>query len=114
MQRLSHENLHVYQSAIRFVAYCVDLLSRFPKGYADLVDQFRRAATSIPLNIAEGAGKIGRADSVRFFAIARGSALECGAILDVAMVMGLLEPGPVAPAKALLARVVAMLTKMTR
>ncbi|MFN0248337.1 MAG: four helix bundle protein [Kofleriaceae bacterium] len=55
------------------------LLHRIPKGHADLVDQLRRAAQSIPQNIAEGAGKTGRADKARYYAIARGSAMECAA-----------------------------------
>ena len=44
---------------------------------------------------------------------ARGSALECGAILDVAVATGVLDPTPVGNAKMLLTRIVAMLTKMT-
>ena len=36
--RLSHENLHVYQTAIQFLAFSVDLLRRFPKGYSELSD----------------------------------------------------------------------------
>ena len=35
------------------------------------------------LNTAEGAGRTGAADKARFFAMARGSAMECAAILDV-------------------------------
>ena len=50
-------------------------------------------------------------DRARFHAIARGSALECGAILDVLSVLGAAKPGD---AKSLLTRVVAMLTKMCR
>ena len=41
-----------------------------------------RAALSIPLNIAEAPGKVGVNDRARLFAIARGSTMECGAILD--------------------------------
>ena len=50
---------------------------------AGLVDQLDRASTSIPLNIAEENGKFTGADRCRFFDIARGSALECAASLDV-------------------------------
>ncbi len=53
-----------------------------PKSLA-VVDQLDRASTSIPLNIAEGNGKFTGADRCRFFDIARGSALECAASLDV-------------------------------
>jgi four helix bundle protein len=69
---------------------------------------------SIPLNIAESCGKVSAPDRARFLAIARGSALECGAIVDVGVAMGVIDDVYVASAKALLARIVAMLTKMAR
>jgi four helix bundle protein len=69
---------------------------------------------SIPLNIAESCGKVTVPDRARFLAIARGSALECGAILDVGIAMRAIDEASVPPAKALLARIVAMLTKMAR
>jgi hypothetical protein len=59
-------------------------------------------------------GKTSAADRARFLAIARGSALECGAILDVGVAIGAVDPSSAASAKSLVARVVAMLTKMTR
>jgi four helix bundle protein len=85
-----------------------------PRGDGDLRDQLKRAAMSIPLNIAESCGKVSPPDRARFLAIARGSALECGAIVDVGVAMGVIDDAYVASAKALLARIVAMLTKMAR
>ena len=79
-----------------------------------LADQLRRASLSIPLNIAEGAGKLTEADKARFYAIARGSAMESAAILDCCRVLQLLSLEQVRAGKALLGRLVAMLTKMTR
>ena len=75
---------------------------------------FWRAAVSIPLNIAEGAGKVTQADRRRFHAIARGSAMACGAILDVIPLLVPLPHDPIAQAKALLVRIVSMLAKMCR
>jgi four helix bundle protein len=110
--RLDHENLDVYRCAIDFLALraCAGL----PRGEGELRDQLKRAAMSIPLNIAESCGKPPGADRARFLSIARGSALECGAILDVAALLSLVDQPVVANAKGLLARIVAMLTKMTR
>ena len=81
---LSHEKLDVYQRSIEFLAAALQIAETIPRGQAALADQLRRAATSIPLNIAEGSGRSsGSADRSRFRGIARGSAMECGAILDV-------------------------------
>ena len=82
-------------------------------GNAALADQLRRAALSIPLNVAEAAGKISAADRARYYATARGSAMECAAILDVCRALGVLSANR-GSAKALLVRIVAMLTKLCR
>jgi four helix bundle protein len=111
---LDHERLDVYQRSIEFLALAVRLGIRIGRGQAELKDQLHRASTSIPLNIAEASGKTGRADRQRFHSIARGSALECGAIVDVLEQLGAVDRDDVRQAKALLARIVAMLTKMCR
>jgi four helix bundle protein len=69
---------------------------------------------SIPLNIAEGSGRPGTADRARFYSIARGSTMECGAILDVCRVAGFGEDLVLQEGKRALARMAAMLTKMCR
>ena len=82
-----------------------------PRGYAALGDQLRRAVVSISLNIAEGSGKFNK-DSKRFYAIARGSALEGAAILDA---LEIIEPAlakDLRQPRCLLDRIVGMLTKM--
>jgi len=55
-----------------------------PAGHSMLRDQLKRAAFSVPLNIAEGTGKNSQSDRKRFYAIARGSAMECAAVCDLA------------------------------
>ena len=77
-----HEKLTVYQDSIRFVVWAGERLETLPKSLA-AYDQLDRASTSIPFNIAEGNGKYTAPDRCRFFDIARGSALECAACLDV-------------------------------
>jgi four helix bundle protein len=111
---LDHEKLDVYQCALRFATVAFRILQNVPRGHSELADQLRRATVSIPLNIAEGAGKPTNKDRSRFHAIARGSAMECGAILDVLQLQALAEPQTVSEAKSLLVRLVAMLSKMCR
>ena len=82
-----------------------------PRGYAELADQLRRAALSIPLNIAEGSGREGR-DAARLYGIARGSALECAAVLDAMEALGLLPGAALTEERDLIERIVSMLTKM--
>lgn len=110
--KLHHEDLDAYKAAIEFAALAVATVERFPRGYGALADQLRRAAFSIPLNIAEGYGKRTIDDRSRFYDIARGSAHECGAVWDVARVARLLDDRVFIDGKALLVRVVSMLVKM--
>ena len=111
---LSFQKLDVYRCAVEFLARAVDLSTRLPKGYAPLADQLRRAALSGPLNIAEAAGRTSEKDGARHYGIARGSAMECAAILDALRVLSVLTEEEHQTAVELLARMVAMLTKLCR
>ena len=107
------QRLDVYKAAARFLGMASKLVTKIPRGNADLSDQLRRAALSVPLNIAEGSGKFSR-DAVRFYAIARGSALECAAILDALETMAVLDEAALKDPRELLERVVSMLTGLIR
>ena len=72
---LSCQKLDVYRCAIAFLALAFEISAQVTRGNAPLPDQLKRAATSIPLNIAEAAGRSGNADAARTYAIARGSAM---------------------------------------
>ena len=92
----------------------LEIAEKLPRGQAPLADQLRRAAMSIPLNIAEGSGRTpASADRMRFRGIARGSAMECGAILDVVRLLAVISEPEWDLAKSLLVRVVEMLSKMS-
>ena len=108
---LGFQRLDVYRCAIHFFGLAAALAWRLPRGHSELIDQLRRAFFSIPLNIAEGSGKMGR-DAGRYYAIARGSALECAAILDAMDALGLIAAADLSEERELLERVVSMLTKM--
>ena len=111
---LSFQKLDVYQRAIEFLALAAEATANVPRGNAALLDQLRRAATSIPLNIAEAAGRTGEADAARAYAIARGSAMECAAVLDALVVLKLVEPETHRRGLEIVGRIVAMLTKLCR
>jgi len=108
-----HEKLDVYREAIAFCGWTGDLLNSISVKAA-AKDQLDRASTSIPLNIAEGNGKFSAKDRARFLEIARGSALECAAALDVLVARKLVTPEQIENAKENLVRIVQMLMGMLR
>ena len=71
-------DLLVWRKAHQFVLATYQYTTEFPKSevYA-LASQFRRAAVSVPANIAEGFKRLTKPDKVRFMNIAQGSAEEC-------------------------------------
>ncbi|MBL0140304.1 MAG: four helix bundle protein [Bacteroidetes bacterium] len=76
------EKLLVYKKATVFNSKIYSLLLANKNIDREYREQLKRAAFSIPLNIAEGTGRTARADRRRFYVIAIGSTFECVAILD--------------------------------
>jgi four helix bundle protein len=108
-----HEKLDVFQEAIGFCGWVGDFLAAISAKVA-AKDQLDRASTSIPLKIAEGNGRFSVKDRARFLEMARGSALECAACLDVLLVRKLTGEEKVVAAKEKLARIVQMLIGLLR
>jgi len=106
-----HEKLQVYQEAIQFISWSSKLSSGIQNRIA-AKDQLDRAATSIALNIAEGNGKFAIKDRCRYLEIARGSAFECAACLDVMVAKGIIKPEDILLGKEQLLRIVSMLVKL--
>jgi len=72
------EELIVWQKAHAFVLSIYSFSRSFPKyEIFGLTSQFRRAAVSIPANIAEGFRKKSNKDKARFYNMAQGSIEEC-------------------------------------
>ena len=88
------KNLIVWQKAMELVRVVYRISKKFPadERYA-LTDQLRRAAVSIPSNIAEGYGRASKKDYVHFLAIARGSLYETLTQLQVAQDLGYVDLG---------------------
>jgi four helix bundle protein len=108
MPPFDHEKLKVYQDSLAFISWLEELLKNVPKSISAR-DQLDRASTSIALNLAEGNGKFTSPDRCRFFDIARGSALECAAALDVLVAKRVCTFEQVAQGKDSLRQIVSML-----
>jgi four helix bundle protein len=111
---MNFRKLDVYQTAVHFLPLAAGIADRLPPRYASMADQLRRASLPISLNIAEGSGKSTGPDQRRFYAIARGSAMECAAIMDACSALGLIEQPQAQETDYLLLSVVRMLSKMCR
>ncbi len=106
---LELDGLDVYRVSLEFQGLIATVLSSV---HGELRSQLDRAALSVSLNVAEGAGRRSPPDRRRFYSIARGSALECAAILDVMVGRAQLALSDLRRGRAFLARIVQMLTKL--
>ncbi|GJM29158.1 MAG: hypothetical protein DHS20C17_17930 [Cyclobacteriaceae bacterium] len=77
------EKLKVYQKANSLNISILKYLHRSTVIDLYLKDQLKRATLSIVLNLAEGTGRVSKAEKKRFYTIARSSVFECVAILSV-------------------------------
>jgi four helix bundle protein len=82
---LDFERLDVYRLACEFQSLAFRVAAR---ARAVCRNELERASLSIVLNIAEGAGRRSAAEKARFYVIARGSATESAALLDVLALNG--------------------------
>jgi four helix bundle protein len=109
-----HERLDVYHAALDFVVVAERAIEHLPRGRSHLADQLHRAATSIVLNVAEGAGKYSKPDKRRFYVTARGSATESAAIFDILVRLGAVTPEVQGEAKKKLVGIASMLIKLAK
>ena len=116
MKQFDHDKLDVYQTAVQWVALAQDIVDGMlsGKGHAPLADQLNRAASCITLNIAEGAGEFAPAEKSRFYRIAKRSATECAAALDVAQRRRCVSAQHLDQGRTLLLRIVGMLVKLAQ
>ena len=99
-QYLEHERLDVYRAALELDAVISRAIPR--RGHRFLRDQIDRASIGIVLCIAR-----------RFYEMARGSALETAAVLDILRARGMLPATSYEQARMLLLRIVQMLTRLS-
>lgn len=109
---LDHTKLDVYHRALDLLDLLDRLLDGLPVGRAHLKDQLDRAGTSIVLNIAEGAGEFSLPDKQRFYRMAKRSATETSAIIDILGRRSQAPADQLQPIQDLIVRIVSMLTKL--
>ncbi|MCO5167524.1 MAG: four helix bundle protein [Planctomycetes bacterium] len=112
--QFDHERLDVYHVALGFVVVANDIAQRLPRGRRYLADQLQRAATSVILNLAEGAGEYNPSEKARFYRMSKRSATECAAVLDVCKELRLVAPESHGGGRDLLLRIVSMLTRLAQ
>jgi four helix bundle protein len=83
MARFYHQRLTVFQRALECVELADELAQAVPPRWTAMADQIRRAALSVPANIAEGAADFSEANRKRHYRIAKGSAAESAAYIEV-------------------------------
>jgi len=86
-----YRDLVVWQAAMTLAEKCYEATKAFPRDELfGMTAQIRRASASIPANIAEGRGRQGTKDFLRFLSMARGSLVELETHLQLSQRVGLL------------------------
>ena len=87
-----HHDLVAWQEAIKLVKATYEVTRTYPKEEQfSLVSQMRRAAVSVPGNIAEGAARSSEKDFVRFLTIARGCLSELETYMVISRELGYVD-----------------------
>ena len=106
---LDAERLDVFHVSVELYGLVPQLLERADR---NLRDPLERASSSVTLNICEGAARRAPREKAHFFAIARGSAAESAAIVHLLLSRGRVSILEAKRARALVVRIVAMLTRL--
>ena len=116
--QFDHEKLEVYQLELRFIGWVTILLKEIKAERVSLIretcDQLDRASLSALLNTAEGNGRRATKQRAKFFDDARGSGTECAACRDALVAKSACSKDRVQEGKAMLVRIVAMLSKLVQ
>lgn len=111
----NHFKLDVWKEAHAFVLAVYQTTRSFPDTERfGLVNQARRAATSVPANIAEGAGRNGNPEFIRFLHIAAGSAAETEYYLLLARDLAYLDDASYRALSEQVVRIKKMLVTLAR
>ncbi len=109
----SYKDLIVWQKSIELVVLIYKLTENFPKTEIyGIISQMRRAALSIPANIAEGHRRNHLPEFIQFLGIANGSAAEVETYLEISKRLGFVEENGIKKVESLLLEVLKMLNSL--
>jgi four helix bundle protein len=115
MPIVDHRQLVVWQKGIQLALTTYRLSKRFPRDETfGLRSQIRRAAVSIPSNIAEGNGRAHRREYAHHVSIARGSLREVETLAEIAHGLEYIKEEELAEFRELLDHVGRMLTRLLK
>ena len=113
MLPLQHKNLTVYKKSIDIVSEIYCKTNDYPASEKfALVSQLRRAAVSIPSNIAEGASRKSLKERKRFYEIARSSLVELDTQIEISLNLKYLRKNEIEKVEKLANDIFAMLSRM--
>jgi four helix bundle protein len=110
-----HKKLNVWQEAMKVAQAIYKLTNKFPADEKfGLVSQMRRAAISIPCNIAEGAARQGKKEFKNFLSMAQGSLSELDTQLELSVLLEYLSKENIEEITGQLMRIDKMITGLIR
>lgn len=113
--KLNHKNLEAYKIARILVQECYSVTSVFPQQERhNLIQQIRRAALSVKLNLAEGSSRKSPRERFRYYEIARGSLIEIDAAIETASDLSYISESQIASLALLLNKCFALLCGMLK
>jgi four helix bundle protein len=115
MLNLNHKNLQVWKRSIELVTEIYIQTNKFPDSEKfGLISQLRRAAVSIPSNIAEGASRKSKIERIRFYEISRSSLVELDTQVEISILLGFISKDDVKIISEHSNAIFAMLSKMIK
>jgi four helix bundle protein len=113
--QLSHTKLAVFSESQKFALECYKITKLFPQDEKfALVQQIRRAATSVHLNLAEGSSRKSEVERKRYYEISRGSLIEVDSAIGIAYELGYVNQEQLKVLGDLIIKVFKMLTGMIK
>ena len=111
----SHKELKVWQKGIELVKSIYEITQLFPPNEQfGLISQMRRAAVSIPSNIAEGCGRNSDKELIHFLYVALGSASELETQIIISQELSLLQPEKSEQMQSLIFEIIKMTSSLIK